>query len=340
MIAHNPNMYYNGNRIIQCNRPFSFCVGSRSMGKSFYFKRHAINNFLKNGEKFIYVRRFKEDLKNVLPSLWDDVAQKFPKNEIITDKGNFYIDGRHFGKAVNVNSFTRMKSAVMSDYSYIMFDEFLPENGRYIGGKDNPYLEVELCLNFYQSVARGYKEVTRPIQWVFISNAISIVNPYFRYFGIDKLIRSTKKDFILREGFAVEIMSSDAVKSAITDTAFGQLISETNYGKYALDNEFYLDNNEFISDMPNTRRTYMYNIKYVDSTYGVIRYDKEGVIYITDKPNLDFGITFALTLDDLSPNHIMLDMIGSKLMQLQKYYRLGCLRFTSQRAKAMFLALV
>lgn len=62
-------MYYNGVNVINSNCPICFVLGSRSAGKSFYFKKYAIDRFLKNSEEFIYIRRYQTELDEVIQNI-------------------------------------------------------------------------------------------------------------------------------------------------------------------------------------------------------------------------------------------------------------------------------
>ena len=79
-------MYYNGDKILNNPQPFNFLLGNRGTGKSFYWKRYLIRKWLKDRKQFIYVRRYKSDLDKIIPTLFDDVAPKFPELKITTDK--------------------------------------------------------------------------------------------------------------------------------------------------------------------------------------------------------------------------------------------------------------
>ena len=81
------NKFYTGKQVLSYGTPFIFSLGNRSIGKTFYWTCRNINKFLHEGKKFIYMRRYDEDLKRVAPSYFDAVAFKFPDVEFEV-KGN------------------------------------------------------------------------------------------------------------------------------------------------------------------------------------------------------------------------------------------------------------
>lgn len=331
--------YYDGNKLLSQKKPFNFCVGTRSAGKTFYFKRRLIKQFLKTGEKFIYVRRYKTDLELVLNTFFDDVSQKFPDNSFEVRGNEFYIDDKLAGYAIPVSSFTKYKSVNMNDVRYIFFDEFLPEDDRYIGGKARPYLEPELCFGFYQSVARGYgRPIREEVQFIFVANAVTRLNPYFIYFGIDKFIKPETK-FIRRDTFAVEITNNTSVNEQILDSDFGKAIQGTQYGNYALSNTFYTDSNSFI-DKPFDDMVYMYTIIFDGNMYGMY-YSKNSVkYYISDKADKDFPVIFAITNQDHTTNTIGFYSMRQRVPLLKEAYSLGLIYFRNHRCKFMLETLI
>lgn len=334
------NNYYNSNRILSKEEPFNFIIGGRGIGKSYEYKRLCIANYLKKGEQFVYIRRYQSDLDTVLPTLFEDTKQAFPTHTLEIVGNDIFVDGKQAGWAIAVSSFTKHKSTVFDLVTTLLFDEFIPEDGKYIGGRQRPNMEVELCLNFYQSVARGYKKPIREeVRFIFIANAVTINNPYFRYFNITPMLEGGAK-FARRDGLCVEIVKSSNVLKKIAESKFGKLIEGTRYGDYAVGNEFYQDSNEFVQEQPKGRGLYVFNVRYNGKTYGFIRYQEEDIYYITENINPEIRPLFALTREDHSINNIMFDVFDKHRKVLKRLFQLGSVRFQNQACKLMFLAII
>ena len=56
-------MYYDYNKVLSYNAMFNFIIGERGVGKTFGAKKFCINRFLKYGEQFVYIRRYKTEIK-------------------------------------------------------------------------------------------------------------------------------------------------------------------------------------------------------------------------------------------------------------------------------------
>lgn len=331
--------YYTGDKILNKNKPFNFVIGNRSAGKSFFWKRYCINMWLKKKEKYVYVRRYQADLDMVCPTLFDDMKIKFPDNEIRVEGDKIYIDNVVAGYAIPVSKFTKYKSVSMEDVTTILFDEFLPEDGRYLGGREKPMLEPELCLNFYQTVGRGYKKPIREnLRFIFIANAVTKNNPYFRYFKIDRELCDDAK-FISRTGYTVQIVNQETVTNAIQKTEFGKLISGTRYGEYALTNDYILDETAFIESKPKGTHYPLYIVVCDGVEYLFIQYPDLGIWYITEQlGNTDTSYLprYSIKLSDHTANYVNLDMLGVRLKRLRGLYALGAVRFSSIQAKRFF----
>ena len=85
------SIFWNLRRTLTHNALFYIILGNRGGGKSFGAKWYAIDRFIKNGEQFGYIRRYKEDLTNSMKQFFKDIEYKYPDYEFKVDKNNFYI---------------------------------------------------------------------------------------------------------------------------------------------------------------------------------------------------------------------------------------------------------
>ena len=101
----------------------------------------------------------------------------------------------------------------------------------------------------------------------FLSNAISITNPYFTYFGIELPYGS---NFRVKDDILIEVVEDDEHSNAMKETRFGKLIKNTDYGAYAIDNKFLRDSSVFVEKKPSTA-SYRFAIVYRGDKYGIWR---------------------------------------------------------------------
>lgn len=314
-------MWYDVNRTLSHNCLFNFVVGPRGVGKTYSSKERVLKNFVRDGEQFVYLRRYETEIKpGKMNLLFNDV--KSAENHVIEVKGGtFYCDDEVMGYALCLSKAAQYKSIPFPDVTVIIFDEFIIDQGmvRYL---DN---EVETFCEMYSTIAR-----LRDVKVLFLSNAITVTNPYFIYFDIkpDKDREIIKKGDIL-----VQMVESIEYSKAATDTRFGKLIMQKKYGEYAINNEFLNDNDNFICKMPGNAKCRAI-IRADSLKFGLYTYGNRAWI-ISEKYDKTCNLDIALSNKEHDESAIMTDDPRAKSVWLQikqKYYS-GDLRFTSIRAK-------
>lgn len=313
------SLYYNPQKMLSYNRILNFIIGARGIGKSYAMKKHPINRFLKHGEQFIYVRRYKGELKRAA-NYFDDIANEFPSVKFKVKGRQFFINDKLAGWAIPLSMWQSEKSNAYPNVSTIIFDEFIREkdNSGYIPN------EVAALLNLMDTVFRG-RENTR---CVCLSNAVSVVNPYFLYFEI---VPNTEKRFNAYKNILVEIPESRDFSEERRKTRFGSLIDGTEYGDMSLDNEFVNDSNLFIERRTKESK-FQFGLVYKGMTMGVWVDVDAGVMFLANDYDPSSKSIFALTTDDINENAML--MTGWKnnyyLLKLVKAFMNGYLRFDNQ----------
>ena len=175
-------MYYNGDKIIEKGKLINFILGARGWGKTYYFKKRSIEDCIKTGEQFIYLRRFKEEVTITKDKLFGDILSQFPGYEIKLEKDTYFINkkgekhSKILGYIIPLSTSSKYKSVPFPDVTKIIFDEFIVDKGalHYLPN------EVQLFLEFCSTVIRNRNNV----QVFLLGNAISLYNPYTLYFKI------------------------------------------------------------------------------------------------------------------------------------------------------------
>lgn len=322
--------FYNGNKILGYNRPFNFIVGNRSAGKSYFWKRYVINRFLKTGEQFIYVRRYKDDIDGTIKGLFSDVSVEFPDHVIETGGGKITVDGDIAGTTIALSLAYKRKSSSFIDVKTIIYDEFLPENGRYLKN------EWDTALNLYQTIARGGGRAIRDdVRFVFIANHVSLYNPYFR--GLNVRIPDGAK-YIKGKAYVIEIFTNEEVADEIKNSKVGSLLASGTYGAYAIGGKFLLDSDSFIKKMPAAVRLVI-KIKYDGDVYGIYYGVQDGNYYISNKIIDVAAPTFVFSNQDHTLNYIYIDSWRESIIlsKVREYYENGKVFFSNQGARGMFM---
>ena len=322
-------MWWSPHEILSHNCLFHFSIGNRGAGKTYGSKKWAIKDFLKTGAQFVYLRRYKTEFDGFM-NFFADVSQEFPDNEFEVKGKLLYIDKKLAGYGIPLSVALTKKSISYHLVNKIIFDEFIIDKGhiRYLSN------EVTTFLEFYETVARMRENV----RVLFMANAVSVVNPYFLYWNMKP---QTKKKFTKYNHMIVEYIKNQEFIDAKYKTKFGQIIKGTDYGNYAIENEFLKDNMNFVEKKTGSTR-FEYSIVYQNHTYGFWNDYKEGYVYVSKDIDPSNKVQFALTDSEHRPN-LMLAKTASSSHHIKtciKAYEMGCVRFEDLSIKNQFVEII
>lgn len=326
-------MFYDYNKVLSYNALFNFIIGERGVGKTYGSKKFCINRFLKKGEQFVYLRRYKTELKEAAGDtnrFFGQMYEEFPDHEFAVSGNKLMCDKKVMGYALPLSVANILKSTSFNKVGTIVFDEFIIDKGTY------HYLqnEVEQMLDLVETVAR-----LRDIRVLFLGNAISITNPYFTYFNLSLPYKSDIKTF--KEGLIlVNYIANYEYREVKHKSKFGRLIEGTEYSKYAIDNEFLRDSKSFIRKKSNEAKFY-FIFTYNKQTYGVWNDWNEGKIYFSKDYDSKCPIHFTVNTDDHDEETRLLKLRTSVFFKsVIEHYRLGALYFESQTIKNNVMDLI
>ena len=218
-------MYYNFDKLFSYNFLLAFVISERGVGKTFGSKVAMLNKWLKNGEEFVYVRRYKTELDSALNNFWSDLQEngyfedyclEVKKNKMIT---KFLCDGKVCGYAIPLSTSNILKSTAFPKVKTIVFDEYmLDSSGTYRYLKN----EVTMMLDFIETIGR-----LRDIQVIFLGNNTSFYGcPYTAYFDLELPYGSEFKTF--KNGtILVNYVKNEVYREAKRNSRFGKLIDGT-----------------------------------------------------------------------------------------------------------------
>ena len=329
----NNNLYFTLHKILSYNSLINIVLGERGVGKSYDAKKFVAKRFINKNKQFVYLRRYKTELKESMKnnSFWTQILNKkdnemkeLMKNHTFSnDKNTMYIDNKICGFAIPLSVANILKSSTYDNVDTIIFDEFIIDKGNY------HYLQNEVIqfLDVIETVAR-----LRNIRVIMLGNAISITNPYFSFFDLSLPYNTDIKLF--KDGLiAVQYVKNLKYREVKKNTRFGKLIDGTEYGKYAIDNEFLRDSKAFIKKKSKGCKFYfilVINNKY----YGVWCNYNEGIIYISYDYDPNCPVVFSINPDDHNENTLLIRCRTSPFFKaIIEHYRLARLCFENQQIK-------
>lgn len=330
-------IYYDISNTLTYNALFYFIIGERGVGKTYSAKKFCIRRFLKTGEQFVYLRRYKTELSESVgdekeAKFFKKIKSEFPDHKFKVSGDKLYCDNKICGYALSLSTALILKSAEFDKVKTIIFDEFIID-----GGSSYHYFrnEVEQFLEFYESIAR-----LRDVRVLFLANAISITNPYFTYFNItlpygNKNIKTFKDGLIL-----IEYIKNLVYREVKKKSKFGRIIEGTKYSEYAIDNKFLRDNKSFIKKK-DKKSKFFFIVVYNSIYYGVWRDFENGSIFISKDYDPKCPILFSFTPDDHNEKTIYTRFNNNGFLKsIVENYRLGNLFFENQQIKNIFSELI
>lgn len=328
--------YYSFDKLMSYNGRWNMAVGGRGTGKTYGASVRAVKRFIKHGEQFIYLRRYKDELAGRY-QFFDPFADKFPD-------WDFRVNGRvaeaaHvstredkkrvwkvMGYFITLSNAQARKSENYSRVTTIIFDEFILERGLLQYLPD----EVTVFTNFFSTVDRWQDRC----KVLFLANSVSIMNPYFNKFDI----RPDEEQRFLRraDGFIVcEFIDSEDFNNSVYQTEFGKFISGTSYAEYAVENRF-TDNHEKLISGKTPQAKYQFTIKTRDGSFSIWHdmfrkewYAQEALpkkqqVFVLDPALMSEEYTLALPRDKFIQN-------------LRTAFRHARITFDHQRTRNMFI---
>lgn len=335
--------YYDGTKLLSMKdingqTPEIFIsTSNRSAGKTTYFGRMVVNRFKKQGKKFCLLYRFNYELNGCSEQFFKDIGQLFFKGDEMTEvkRANgiyveLFLNKKSCGYCISLNYADQIKkkSHLLSDCDCILFDEFQSENNHYCDG------EVAKLMSIHTSLARGGGEQVRYLPVYMISNAVSIINPYYLSLGIADRLR-TDTNYLRGDGFVVEQGFYQNVADMQKASGFNRAFKNETYLKYAAQNVYLNDNLNLIEKMQGNS-DYIVTIKSGGKFYGVRRFSDTGLFYIDNRADETYPDKIVPNANEQEQGYMLLGRSSILISSLRFAFEKGYMRFRNQECKAVF----
>lgn len=326
------SMYYDYDKLLSRNGwIIAFVIGERGLGKTFGAKVAMLKRFLKTGEQFMYVRRYKTELDSSLATFWNDLQNngffedlelKVVKSKLLT---KFLCNGKVCGYAVPLSTSNILKSTAFPKVTTIVFDEYLLASGgtyRYLKN------EVNMLLDLIETVFR-----LRDGKVIMLGNALNVyASPYFAYWDLDLPYGSEFKSY--QDGaILVHYARNDEYRAAKKQSRFGKLIENTDYGRMAIDNVDISMNHMFIAKKPE--KASFTALLIINGNKIGVWIGRDGYLYLSDKYDPNTSLKFAFDFNDHTDSTIFNNFRQNTHMHAcVEAYKHGWLRFENEKVKS------
>lgn len=334
------SIFLNFNKILSYGSFLTFVLAERGVGKSYGAKKFIVNHFKKTGKQTVYLRRYNKELnealmKKSIPIFFDQVKDEFPDDKLSNSKEVLYCNKKVCGYGIALSTSNILKSATFEGVDTIIFDEFIIDKGCY------HYLQNEVTAFFelIETVGR-----LRNIRVLCLGNAISITNPYFMELNLGLPYNSEYKIFkkddkgqpLITVYYGMNLRYRESKKS----TRFGQLIADTNYGKYAIDNEMLRDSKAFLGKKTKDSK-FFFVLKLNNKNIGIWIDYKLTKMFISYDYDPNCPIIFSINSQDHDENTILIRTRSSPFFKsIIDYYRSANLYFENQQIKNQVMSIL
>lgn len=341
--------YYHCERLLTMkdkygNTPDIFIIdGNRTAGKSYSIKCRQVSDFLKDKyrpeNQFIYLYRNVVDMKNCAESYFGDISEKFD-GYVMTEKSlmngslvQLFLNEEPCGYCLALSvarKYKKMRGLFVNVRS-VFFDEYQDE--------DNVYLqnEVNKLLSLLTTISAGHGKQHRRVMLYMASNTVSLLNPYYSVFGINKILKRDTK-FLRGDGWVFERTYNESASTAYKDSAIARAFSGASYNDYASENK-YLNDNDCLIGKPSGQSRYICTIRFNEQMYNVRKY--ELYIYVSTGYDESFPIRICFTKNDVIDNTaIRVNSTHYIVEMLREYFNRGLLMFENLECKNMIFDVI
>lgn len=339
--------YYDGTKLLSLrdidgNKPEIYMVTTnRTGGKTTYFGRLMVNRFLKRKEKFALLYRYAYEVDDASEKFFKDIGSLFFPEYTMTSKiiGNgfaryLYLNDELCGYAIALNTADQIKkhSHLFSDVDSILFDEFQSETNDYCPR------EISKFQSIHMSIARGQNKQVRYVPVYMLSNAVTLLNPYYIEFDIASRIQSNTK-FMRGHGWVLEQGYVESADRAQQQSAFVRAFNNSEYTAYSTQGVYLNDDYTFI-DRPTGRFRYLATVHYEGKDFSVKEYQDSGIVYIDTSVDSQYPVRVSATTADHKINQVILRNNAPLIIRLKYYFDSGCIRFRNLECKKCLFALI
>lgn len=321
--------YLNIPAILQLNKPFTFIVGGRGIGKTYGALKYIIEEKI----PFMLMRRTQTqtDLINKpefspFKSIADDLNSNISVSSMSKYSSTVYLDDEPLGYTCALSTISNMRGFDASNVRLLVYDEFIPErHERLLKNEGSAF------LNAYETINRNRElKGQAPLQAMLLANSFNIGNDIFMEMGLVNIAAKMQRDgqelYVNNNtGIALIMPNNSRISEAKANTALYRATSDGSFNKMALGNEFSYNPSDNIGTRP------LKEYKPVVTIGGITIYKhRSGKGY------------YIIEQDNGSQNRYNTDNVDMKRflkkygMSLYNAYMANCITFQNMLTKSLF----
>ena len=239
--------------ILKLNKPFTFVVGGRGVGKTYGFLKYALENDI----KIMLMRRTQAQIDLInkpdyspYKSICLDNNYDIYIKAVSKYSSAIYLDDKIIGYTCALSTIANIRGFDASDIQWLVYDEFIPEpHEKAIKGEGTAF------LNAVETIGRNRElKGEKPLQVICLANAFNIGNPIFMEMGLvntaARMQREGREIYTNNKGICLIMPDNSPISEAKSKTALYKATQNTTFGRMALANEFAYNPDDGIRQRP------------------------------------------------------------------------------------------
>lgn len=343
-------------KILSYDADLTMIIDSRGRGKTFGMRERFLRD-AQGGHTFVQIVRHEYRIRQVASGYFDALlkpdADGLPTSEAVRGhryafrrRGHDYLwqeaseaerenpswepspkAWERMGYFVSLSKAQDYKELTFANVRRLCLDEALIQNPN--GHHNYLPMEYEQLISIVDSCTREQPGDGRHKPNVYLlSNACSIVNPYFQHYGIttvppDGLSWWGRKTFLLYVGNDTEYAQAKAA-----DTVAGRMSRNTVTAEMANENSFVTARTDLIAPKTPAAR-FAFGMVCEGTRYGVWVDLDAGLYYVNDRVPNGARPVYALTAGDNAVNYLVARRSQRSIQDLVEMYSLGLVRFST-----------
>lgn len=336
--------FYDWEKTLAYDADVTMVVGARGIGKTYGLRKQCIRDFIKRGNRFAEIVRYKAEISDVASGYFDRLAHDpdFEDDWVFkTDARQMYIAKRTedkpkwqvLGYFISLTEAQKKKKKTYDYVKRLIFDEaILNRKDRF---HNYLYDEWGILAEIVDTISRERPDVKsiRPRLYL-LGNALDIVNPFFAVNRVKLPLEFGYRWYSGKTFLLHYVEDGEYAREKSAKTMAGRMRSLIG-DKVASENLFSTQSEEFIKKKP-PRAKYKFAIVYDGKKYGIWLDMQGGYYHITNKVPNNADNIFYLQMDDASVNWLSANKMSPVIKALVEVNQLGLIRYETMGVQTDF----
>lgn len=344
--------YYDWQTTLSKDADINIIITSRGRGKTYGLRKQCINDYRRDGSRFVEVTRTKTEMREICEDYFDRVGAEWPGRVFCVRNKRAYVapaperEGDKIPRAawkcigyfVAMTELQTVKKRTFKNVRRILMDEAILERiDRY-----HSYLpyEWESLQSIVDSCTRERADDEGRVhpKVYLLGNACDLINPWFKTLGID---RAPSYGYSWHAGKLCLLHYEEPgeyEESKATDTLAGRMALVAGSGSVSIGNRFGRANMDFVAKKP-ARAKFAFGIQYERERFGVWEDKTEGYYYVTRKVPNNARPVYALTSREGRADLVVAKRAEPAMKFLVSLYYSGIVLYDSPYTREKTLAI-